>query len=115
MGTGADREGDRELSLAGPAAPLDNWHRRWLGANLIRLSEWARQKDVAISVVANWRLRYEGFPEPVLPPDLGGTGAVYWRPELEAFAARNGLPDARYKTRPPGSYAGHHHWKDKTT
>ena len=79
-----------------PAGPLNGHSRAWLRANLIRLADLARELSLAITTISSWKDRYEGFPEPVVPPDQRHSGAVYWRPDLERFMADNDLPDERY-------------------
>jgi hypothetical protein len=76
--------------------PLTRTSRAWLAVNLTRLAGFAALLEVSPSTVASWRDRYAGFPEPVLPADRRNSGAVYWLPDLMAFTAANGLPDARY-------------------
>lgn len=71
--------------------------RALLRANLMRISDITDRIGVRINMLAIWRNRYEGFPEPLVPPDMRGSGALYWWPDIEKFLRDNDLPDARHR------------------
>lgn len=79
--------------------------------NLVIVSDIAYRLDVAVSTVATWPTRYDGWPVPLV---LGaqrrvgqpGRQAVYWWPDVLAFLARYDLP---------GGHPGNHRRKDDGT
>lgn len=75
---------------------MDAEQRAYLRANLVRVTDIAERAGVRLPVIATWRSRYAGFPDPLLPHDKRSTGAVYWWPDVEKFLRDNELPDARY-------------------
>lgn len=55
---------------------------------LVGLSEIAKRVGLKkVSAVANWRVRYDDFPQPVADLSMG---PVFWWPHVEAWLKRTG-------------------------
>lgn len=60
---------------------------------LVGLREIADATSVGTTAVANWRVRYEDFPQPVAELYMG---PVFWWPHVELWLRRNDrLDDGR--------------------
>ena len=70
---------------------MNGEEREKLRASLVRTSDIARRLGVAKPNVANWKVRYPDFPEPILA-DKSGYNGVYWWPDIEDFLRRHELP-----------------------